>query len=58
LTESAKRHSAKTLKQIENFALKNKYISGIARNSKNAFMKIKGPEDPLKELGTGISTFH
>ena len=58
LLNMAKNKSAKALKDIEKFTLKNKYISGLARNSKNVFEKIKGPEDPLSELGTGISTFH
>ena len=58
LLKLAKNHSAKAIKQIENLTLKNKYISGMARHSKNALEKLKGPEDPLSELGTGISTFH
>lgn len=38
--------------------LQSKYLKKFARNSKNALNKIHSSDDPLKELGPGISSYH
>jgi hypothetical protein len=39
-------------------ALKNQLVEGITQNSSNLFHKISRSNDPLRELGPGISTYH
>lgn len=48
----------KALKEIEFMTLRNKYVEGITKNSQNVLKKIHSSDDPLRELGPGISTYH
>ena len=47
-----------TLKQVENVTYKSKYVEGVAKNSKEMIDNILKSDDPLYELGPGISSFH
>jgi len=38
--------------------IKNKYVGKFAENSHNVIKKIHSSDDPMIELGPGISTYH
>jgi hypothetical protein len=46
------------MKEIEYLTMKNKLVAGITHNTKNLFNKVMKSDDPLKELGPGISSYH
>jgi hypothetical protein len=48
----------KGLTNIEKSTYKNKYIKKFARNTGSVFNKIQSSDDPMSELGPGISTYH
>ena len=48
----------KGLNNIEKSTYKNKYIKKFARNTGSVFNKIQSSDDPMSELGPGISTYH
>ena len=50
--------SVRMAKQIKMLTLQSKYLKKFAKNSKNALNKIHSSDDPLKELGPGISSYH
>ena len=56
-------HKAGTLgkeayKELENLALKNKLSKNIQAKSEHILKQIAKSDDPLRELGPGISSYH
>lgn len=48
----------RALRQIEKLTLKNRYLSSFAKQSNKILYRIHSSDDPMKELGPGISTYH
>jgi hypothetical protein len=46
------------LKELENLALKNKLTKSITNKSEHIIKQIARSDDPLRELGPGISSYH
>jgi hypothetical protein len=43
---------------LKKVTIKNKYLDKFAKNSHGVLKNIKSSDDPMKELGPGISTYH
>lgn len=43
-----------TVKQLEDLTIKSRLV----KNSEKVIAKLHGSDDPLRELGPGISTYH
>lgn len=56
--EQAGAAGQRALQQIENLTLKNKYLQNIAKQSNKVLYRIHSSDDPMKELGPGISAYH
>lgn len=50
--------SIKALQEIENLALKNKYAKDLQYKTDHIIKQISKSDDPLRELGPGISSYH
>ena len=48
----------KGIRGLENSTVKNKFIKKFARGTGNVLNKIRSSDDPMSELGPGISTYH
>lgn len=48
----------KGIDKIEKNTIKNKYVKKFARNTGSVLNKIQASDDPMSELGPGISTYH
>ena len=46
------------MKQIEYLTYKNKLVAGITKNATNVYSKMLKSDDPFKELGPGITSYH
>lgn len=56
--EQAGAAGQRALQQIENLTLKNKYLHSFAKQSNKVLYRIHSSDDPMKELGPGISAYH
>lgn len=58
LMSKVKGLAKKGIDQIEKNTVKNKYIRKFAKNTGSVLNKIQSSDDPMSELGPGISTYH
>jgi len=54
----AKHLTKSAIQQLDSMTRQNKYLEGFTKNTKNVISKISTSDDPLRELGPGISTYH